>query len=61
VFTNLTRSPFLISPLKTLIFAMIPLNELNTESNIKACNGSSGLPFGAGTLSIIFSRILSTP
>ena len=59
--TNLISWPFFISPLNTLKYVSIPLYELYTESKIKACNGASGSPFGAGILSIIAVKIFSTP
>ncbi|MNK82510.1 hypothetical protein D3C87_1022850 [compost metagenome] len=40
---------------------MIPLNELNTESKINACNGASASPTGAGTLSTIACKISGIP
>ena len=53
VATNFTLSPVRITPFIILKYAMIPLNGLNTESNIRHCKGASGSPVGAGIRSII--------
>ena len=39
----------------------MPRKGLNTESKINACNGSFGLPFGAGIRSTIALSMASTP
>ena len=39
----------------------MPLNGLNTESKIMACNGAFSSPFGAGIRLITASKIWSTP
>ena len=61
VATNFTISPLFIVPFSILKYAMIPLNELNTESKMRHCSGASGSPLGAGIRSTIARRISSTP
>ena len=39
----------------------MPRNELKTESNISACKGASGSPFGGGIRVITASSISCTP
>ena len=61
VLKNLTLSPLRMLPFSILKYAMIPRNELNTESKIRAWSGASGSPSGHGTRSTTALRMSSTP
>ena len=61
VLKNLTFSPVLMVPFMILKYAMMPLNELKTESKIRAWSGAFGSPLGAGIRLTMASRISGTP
>ena len=61
VLMNLTLSPLRSTPFLIRKYAIIPRNELNTESKTIACNGASMSPTGAGMRAQIASKIAGTP
>ena len=61
VLKNFTWSPVRMTPFSTLKYAMIPRNELKTESKINACNGAFSSPVGQGMRSTTAFNMSSTP
>ena len=61
VCTNLTLSPFFMTPFSTLHNVIIPRKELKIESKISACNGALVSPVGEGIRLMIASSMSGTP
>ena len=61
VLKNFTLSPLRMIPFSILKYAIMPRNELNTESKMSACKGASLSPVGEGMRSTTASRMDGTP